>query len=139
LGIAALSCAACVAKSGRPTMPGAAAQVRVDIAARALAQADERFEVACPSTSCNRRVPPYQDLADALSRAMLALENAQYAAARYERGDGRTYAELQDTFAVDLRRVADALRAVELDVPPGLCGVIAASPDTRCNEANLIE
>jgi hypothetical protein len=129
IGVACVlfACAAPTFIRGRTT------QVRVDISARALAQVRAELEAACaPLKGCDQTVPPWRELARAVSDAELWLQMAQDAGDRFARGDGRDSARVGPCLAGALATVADRLEDAKQAIPPGLVGVVQRGRDDVC-------
>jgi hypothetical protein len=112
-------------------VPPARAQVRLDVAARALARARAQYETACsPAAGCERSVAPWTKIDAAISDAELWLDAAQAAADAWVAGDGRRYAVVRPCLAEQLNAVADALNAARQPEPHGLRAALA--PASGC-------
>lgn len=102
-------------------LPPARAQVRLDVAARALARARIEYESACsPLHGCDRNQPRWAAVDAALSDAELWLDAAQAAADQWSAGDGRRFALVRPCLTVRMNAVADALATAGRAEPPGL-------------------
>jgi len=131
--VLAIAWSACAAP--RPVAP-ARAQVRLDVAARALARARAQYEAACsPAAGCERSVPPWSRVDAALEDAELWLDAAQSAGDAWVAGDGRRYAVVRPCLAQQLNLVADALIAAHQPEPPGLRAALAPTADCELQRA----
>ena len=114
-----------------PAVEPARAQVRLDVAARALARARVQYESACsPLHGCERNVPPWLAVDASLADAELWLDAAQLAGDAWAAGDGRRYALIQPCLAEQLNLVADALIGAAQPEPPGLRSALV--PAGKC-------
>jgi hypothetical protein len=125
-----LACSACA--NPRPR-PADALAVRLDVALRALDEAEHSYEQGREDPVLRGREPELSALRVALSDAQLSSLYAEYAIAQFGRGDARAWNALRACLARDLQRVDERLAALQLASTPGLTQIIEPIDGERCD------
>ena len=118
-----MTCGACANPRPRPADGHA---VRLEIARRALEQAECSYEEArgrAPSSAAEAMTA----LRSALDAAQLSSAYAEAAIAEYEGGDARAWHAVSPCLARDLVRLEEQLAALQMISPPGLTRSIAVA------------